>query len=233
VTEPILASAAPLQLIEKLERASRRSRPFIIVGLIAIVAAFAAMAVYLNQQKNDAQQREARATARAAQLEEAYRALERGDRAGAQRLLNGVIQEERQSGAEAPAQAPAAPRPAQVALDSLRLVYRYCDDANAQVARRALGASDMPRARLARLRVETNAQGLYRLSRNEIRHNPEEEDAAEELRVRLRAATGEDFAKVLTYYPSPGQLNAFFCRGTQPTPLPSTLTPPASPPRKS
>lgn len=57
------------ELIDRLERHSRRSRPFLIYGLVAILAGFLVLTFYINGLRADAEERRAAAETRARDLE--------------------------------------------------------------------------------------------------------------------------------------------------------------------
>jgi hypothetical protein len=60
----MLGESDALALIEGLENASRRTRPMIFAGLIAIIAGFAILSYYLYDQRREVEQRNAELTAR-------------------------------------------------------------------------------------------------------------------------------------------------------------------------
>ena len=100
------------QLLDELERASRKRQPWLIVGLVAIVVGFLTFSIYLNsllsQARRQAAASEARATSLSVTLEQARDAVRKGDRKAAFELL-GVALEQTE---ELPLVADASPAPA-------------------------------------------------------------------------------------------------------------------------
>ncbi|MES2445453.1 MAG: hypothetical protein V4574_21715 [Pseudomonadota bacterium] len=81
----------PGRLIDELERAARRRQPFLIVGLLAIVAGFLTFSIYINQlleaTRAQADQSKTQAAALSLTLDRARQALRVGDRKRVAELL--------------------------------------------------------------------------------------------------------------------------------------------------
>jgi hypothetical protein len=117
-------------------------------------------------------------------------------------------------------QASAPAKPAQIPLEQIEVRIWSCEgappenqnQADALVKLQVPGSS--ARWRRENLRAQTNARSNYRLNTNEIRYNPEEEDAADRLQKMVRDTVGVDAVKVLTFFPTPRSVSVFFCNGT-------------------
>lgn len=207
------------EVVDDWERAARRLRPFLVAGLILVFASLIGSAVVLNHWLNVAEAETEKARQQLAQSEALREVLERqvAEASGPRRA---ALEESLQQASEA-----AAPeRPPQVPLDRLEVDIFICaespranrDHAIALRARRPASAQrDWERRYVS---AERNAQPNYRLVRNEIRYNPDEEDAADALLTTIRDELGADAAKVLTFFPSPNTLSVFFCDGAVPPP---------------
>jgi hypothetical protein len=131
-----------------------------------------------------------------------------------------------------PATATAAP--VQASLEQLELRIFVCEGSaadnrtQAEAFRQARPQSSTQRWRRDYLSVADNALQQYRLTRNEVRYNPEEEQAADQLVQLLRESLGVEAAKVLTLFPSPNSVSVFFCNGASPLPLPAGGQAPAT-----
>jgi len=224
-----------LSALARFEASARRSRPYWLLGIAAIVAGFAILSWQLHQQKlaalRSAEEQRVRAdqqTQRAdhlqATLSEAATALGAGDRGRLERALQTAQRQTQQIGAAATQQG----LPAQVAqLPLEQLEVRVWTCAGSPDENRTLAAQfhDMePPASARRWResdvsLALNARPNFRLSRNEIRYNPEEAAAADQLQRMIRQSLRVDAAKVLTFYPSPRSVSVFFCQGAEPPPL--------------
>lgn len=93
----------------------------------------------------------------------------------------------------------------------------YCESvANTKrLAEKALQMSVVApeRWRIRKLTTAVNSQAGYRLTANLIRYNADEETIAKQLQQDLKNQLGLDFSlQLLTSYPSPNYVSAFFCK---------------------
>lgn len=124
--------------------------------------------------------------------------------------------------------------PVQTPLEQLEVRIFICEGSaannrtQAEAFRQARPESATQRWRRDYLSQADNALPQYRLARNEVRYNPEEEQAADQLIQTLRDSFGVEAAKVLTFFPTPGSVSVFFCEGANPPAPPAQGQAPAT-----
>ena len=208
------------EIFADLQRMSRRARPFLGLALLIIVLSLVGSIIYLDKLRRDAVASRDDALTELRKFESAARAIEAARRAPSEdrtEILDAAFGRiEREVEAE---------RPAQLPLEQIQVRIWTCQDSapdNGTHARQLLSLRPAnatgPRER-NNLGVARNSQPNYRLTGNEIRYNPDEEDAADRLQQMIRQATGVEASKVLTFFPSPGSVSVFFCEGANPGPL--------------
>ncbi|RYD58092.1 MAG: hypothetical protein EOP60_03555 [Sphingomonadales bacterium] len=207
----------PEAVLDELAARSRRARPWLVIGLLLIVGSLAGSIFWLDHLRREAERNYALAQTELEKFKAARDVIDRAQTAPeaerAQILQQGLIEAEK---AAAPA------RPAQTALETLKIDFFLCSGAPAAVSEQARKLLALRPAKaqpwqLRALSAATNAKWNYRLSGNEIRYNPEEEDAADWL-VERSAASGISLKKVLTFFPTPGTMSLFLCEGVTPAP---------------
>jgi hypothetical protein len=206
------------EIIRDLEKAARRARPFVIIGLFVIFASLAASVFYLNLLRQRAERERDRATEELAKVQALQQVVRVAAAAGPG--ASDVLREAR-SLATNPSQ-----RPPQLTLQQLELKIFICQESSPQnrdlaIALQKMRQPDWGRWQRNYLAQETNAQPIYQLRRNEVRYNPDEEDAANWFQQTIRDKLGADVVKVLTYFPTPRSVSVFFCQGANP-PAPTT-----------
>lgn len=224
------------------EEGTRKRRPYLIAGVVVIVASFSFLSWQLYSQKRDAEQlaiahwqfalgQWQRADAVQASLREATNALETGERERLGRALEAAQGQTRELGAAVSGQ-DGDTAVAQIPLEELEVRIWICRGGAAENRSRAIAFSALRPANAGRWRrdylsIETNARANYRLVRSEIRFNPEEAAAADRLQQLIREEFRIEVAKVVTFYPSPRSVSVFFCDGASP-PAADGASPPAT-----
>lgn len=195
-------------IVARIDRRARRVLPMLVLGLLAVIASLIVSVIQINEARKDAERQLEVAKAALKVIEDAKRARSQTDR---EEILS--------KGAEGVEQNSARARPQQVALTALNVDIFVCDGGaatNGVLATAALGLKPEGAAGTWRRRVlsvTSNAKWNYRITGNQLRYNPDEEDAADALLARMRSAGGTPPAKVLTLYPSPGTISLFLCEG--------------------
>ena len=216
-------------IVADLEKTRRRVRPFLILGLLIIVASLIASIVVLENARREAVWSRDAAQAELRKFQAAEEVIARAKAAPPER--RGQILEAGLVGIQ---QAAAPQRPPQVKLEEMEVRIWICNGAapenrlQAEALRKLRPAGANGRWRRDYLTAELNARPTFRLGRNEIRYNPTEEDAADRLQRMIREGSGMEALKVLTFFPSPNSISVFFCQGANPPPLSAEQGPSAS-----
>lgn len=204
----------PETIVAELENRSRRARFFLVVGLSVIILSLIGSAVFLDVLRRQAEASRDEAREELAKYRRSAFIIETAQRAPpeerARILARGVSSIEEAAQTEPPPQQP---------LGALRLDLFVCaggDDSNrdlAQQLRVALQGQTAERPVVRTLSRSTNENPIYRVTGIQVRYNPEEEEAADRLVGMLREREVTEVRKILTYFPTPGQLSLFFCEG--------------------
>ena len=211
-----------LDALARFEASARRSRPYFLLGLIATLAGFSILVWQLYGQKRAAERNAEEQTRRAdglqATLGEAGEAFRRGDRVQLHRLLQVAQRQTETIGAAAAGQDSRA-QIAQVSLEGLEVRIWICNGAPTENRTQAIAFQRMrPEGATQRwsreyLSTDANSRSNYRIVRNEIRYNPNEQAAADQLQQLIRQSFGVEVAMVQTFFPSPNSVSVFFCQG--------------------
>lgn len=206
--------------IAELHRRSRRTLLIVAIGTLVVVASLGAAIWRINSLRVKAEQKA-----------ESYAALLRD--VGAASVEPGQTASLLKQAAPLATQAATQSRPPQIPLEQVEVAIFVCHESSPanrghsqalQRMRPASAGRGWPRNYVS---VTTNAMPVYQLTRNEIRYNPAEEDAADRLQGMIRDSIGVEAAKVLTFFPSPNSVSVFFCDGANPPKAtPVAATPP-------
>ena len=218
-----------LATLDHLRGKAGRGRLLFIGAFVAIIVGFIILTVYLEMERReaDAARRVAVDASREANVARDRAVRERNAvvtayREAASAMLSPEIDRDKTIEAlQFAAETAAAGTVPQVPLNRLSVTSFFCEEspsANADHARalsaaRPAGASAQWGAEP--LSVEDNARWNYQLTSNEIRYNPEEENAARQLLAQIRTLGG-NANLVLSFFPSPGKVSVFFCNGATP-----------------